>query len=250
MQFKKKKKRYIFKRRESCTTLSSSGFLQLVLISSQELKQAETGLLEPAWCHRPPIPLLPMGPHLHLQSLRFLPGSQHTMRTEIFLTLVLLLVSPLASAAESHGSTHLDCQLRNLGVSPISSKQLFWGGVSRQILTRDNPVVTQESTMLRGGLRFMGKVTEMKTELNETNCSLWTRKIVARVYSSWYLQRKVCNLLASPLKSEGRVPKDVKAEPQLLLHPLIYLDLLLLVFSYIVCRGVQCENKTWRIYFK
>lgn len=30
------------------------------------------------------------------------------MQAEIFLILVLLLVSPLGSTAESHGSTHLD----------------------------------------------------------------------------------------------------------------------------------------------
>lgn len=36
------------------------------------------------------------------------PGSQHAMQAEIFLILVLLLVSPLGSTTESHGSTHLD----------------------------------------------------------------------------------------------------------------------------------------------
>lgn len=100
MQLKEKKDIFIW--RESCTTLSSSGFLQLVLISSQELKRA--GVLQSASCHGPPIPPLMMRPHLYLQ---ILPGSQHTMQTEIFLVLFLLLVSPLASVEESHGSTHL-----------------------------------------------------------------------------------------------------------------------------------------------
>lgn len=42
------KKGHIFKQKESCTMLSSSGFLQLVVISSQELKQAGAGLLQSA----------------------------------------------------------------------------------------------------------------------------------------------------------------------------------------------------------
>lgn len=82
--------------------LSSSGFLQLVLISSQELKQAGAGLLESASCHWSPIPLLTIGQYL--RSLHFLPGSQ----IETFLIRVLGLVSPLASIVESCGSTHLD----------------------------------------------------------------------------------------------------------------------------------------------
>lgn len=63
----------MFLNKESCTTLSSSGFLQLVLISSQELKQAGAGLLqsEAAWCHRPPTPLPDISEHL--QSELFLP---------------------------------------------------------------------------------------------------------------------------------------------------------------------------------
>lgn len=63
--------------------LSISGFLQLVLISSQELKQAGAGLLQSAWCHWSPIPPLTTGQHV--QSLHFLPGSE----IGIFLTLVL-----------------------------------------------------------------------------------------------------------------------------------------------------------------
>lgn len=109
----RKKKGHFFKQKESCTMLSSSGFLQLVLISSQEPKQAGAGLLESAWCHWSPIPPLNIGPHL--QSLHFLPRPQ----IEIFLILVLLWVSPLASIAESHGSTHVDVSLKVRSFSNI-----------------------------------------------------------------------------------------------------------------------------------
>lgn len=99
----------IFKWRESCTTHSSSGFLQLVLISSQELKQAEAGLLKAAWCCRPPVPLPNYGtisPPAESAVSSWIP-TRHARRENPSFAVASLL----ASIAGSQGSTYLNTNL-------------------------------------------------------------------------------------------------------------------------------------------
>lgn len=55
---------------------------------------------------------------------------------------------------------------------------------------------------------------------------------------------KGLSLTSVPTYIRCKASKDLNIDPQLLLHGLIYLNPLILVFSYrLVCRGVLCESK-------